>query len=162
MNDPAVFLGRVDADGAVHLDEPQKQRLHCKATLAGQRVDVIIALRGELKTRLQEEGFHAMITPWANNEGHEIDDLKRDLLRAIFGEREHVNRLTGEVSMVLREPHTSKLNRAKYSQLIERTLVIGAECGHPLVAPQEYRERKQREAARAANRQTKTRKRKAA
>jgi hypothetical protein len=94
-----------------------------------------------------------MISPWAKAEGHRIDDLKRDLLRAIFGEQEHVNPITGEITMVLREPHTSKLNRAKYSELIERTLEIAAECGHVLEAPHEYRERKARE-ARRANRRT--------
>lgn len=150
--DPAVFLGRVDDEGIIHLDFPLRQRLYCKRVLAGQCVDVIIAAQGELKTRLQESGFHSMISPWAQTEGHRIEDLKRDLLREIFGEREHVNRLTGEVVMVLREPHTSTLNRRKYSELIERTLDIAAGCGHVLEAPHEYRERKQREAAKAEKR----------
>ncbi len=97
------------------------------------------------KTRLQERGFHAMIQPWAKEEGHQIDDLKRDLLREIFGEREHMNPITGDVEMVLREPHTSTLSKTKYSELIERTLEIGARCGHVLVAPNEWRERKERE-----------------
>lgn len=101
------------------------------------------------KSRKQEKGFHAMIQPWAKSEGHQIDDLKRDLLRHIFGEREHLNPITGEVTMVLREPHTSKLNRAKYSELIERTLEVAAACGHVLIAPNEWRmeqERKRRAA----------------
>ena len=136
--DPTLFPGRVDADGRIHLDEPRRQAEHCKG-LAGQRVEVIIAAQGQLKSRLQECGFHAMITPWAKSEGHRIDDLKRDLLREIFGEQEHVNPITGEVSMVLREPHTSTLSRAKYSELIERTLEIAAGCGVVLKAPDEYR-----------------------
>lgn len=143
--DPAVFLGRIDDEGAVHLDFPSQQRAYCKAKLAGKSVDVIVCEQGELKTRLQEQGFHAMITPWAKAEGHAIEDLKRDLLLEIFGTREHVNVLTGEVSLVLREPHTSKLSRAKYSELIERTLDIAAGCGHILEAPHEYRMRKERE-----------------
>jgi hypothetical protein len=147
--DPAVFLGTVDEDGRIRLDFPQQQRAYCKRKLAGECVDVIIAPQGVLKTRLQESGFHAMITPWARDEGHQIDDLKRDLLRAIFGEREHLNPITGEVTMVLREPHTSTLSRAKYNELIERTLEIAAECGHILEAPHEYRERKAREAKQA-------------
>lgn len=148
--DPAVFLGTVDADGVVKLDFPKQQRAYCKRTLAGQCVDVIIAPQGALKTRLQECGFHAMIAPWAREEGHNVDDLKRDLLRAIFGEREHVNPITGVVEMVLREPHTSTLPRTKYSELIERTLDIAAECGHILEAPHEYRHRKDKERKRAA------------
>lgn len=150
--DPALFVGHVDAGGAIHLDFPHQQRAYCKRKLADQCVDVMIAPQGALKTRLQESGFHAMITPWAQAEGHRIDDLKRDLLREIFGEREHVNPINGVVTMVLREPHTSTLSRAKYSELIERTLDIAAECGHVLEAPHEYRERKRREAEKAAKR----------
>ena len=95
---------------------------------------------GEIpKTRQQEKGLHAMIAPWAKAEGHRVDDLKRDLLREVFGEQEHLNPITHEVSMVLREPHTSTLTKAQYSDLIERTLQIGAECGHVLIAPDEWR-----------------------
>jgi hypothetical protein len=148
--DPAVFTGQIDADGRVHLDSPRQQRAYCKHRLAGQAVDVVIAPQGLLKTRLQEAGFHAMVTPWAKSEGHRIDDLKRDLLRHIFGEMEHVNPITGEVTMVLREPHTSTLSRAKYSELIERTLEIAGECGVFLEAPHEYRERQARERRKAA------------
>lgn len=148
--DPALFTGSIDADGKVHLDFPQQQRAYCKRKLAGQCVDVIICEQGLMKSRLQEKGFHAMITPWAKSEGHRIDDLKVDLLRAIFGEQEHTNPITGEVSMVLREPHTSSLSRAKYSELIERTLEIAGECGVILEAPHEYRQRKEREARKKA------------
>ena len=144
--DGAVFPGTVDKDGKVHLDSPKVQRAYCQSRFAGQAVDVIIAPQGHLKTRLQESGFHAMLTPWAREEGHRIDDLKRDLLRAVFGEQEHTNPVTGEVTMVLREPHTSKLSRAKYSELIERTLEIAAECGFVLVAPNEYRKANERKA----------------
>lgn len=89
-----------------------------------------------------------MLGPWAK-EGHRIDDLKADLLREIFGEMEHVNPITGEVTMVLREPHTSTLNRVQYSELIERTLQIAAECGVVLRAPHEYRKAKEAAAKKA-------------
>lgn len=141
--DPAVFPGRCDSEGRVHLDSPSQQRAYCKRSLSGQAVDVIVAPAGLLKTRLQECGFHAMITPWARDEGHRVDDLKRDLLR--------VNPITGELTMELREPHTSKLSRAKYSELIERTLEIAAECGVILVAPNEYRAWKTRQAEKAGS-----------
>ena len=142
--DPAVFVATVSDEGKMTLDFPAQFRAYCKAKLAGQCVDVIIAPQGHAKTRLQEQGFHAMITPWARDEGHRPDDLKRDLLRHVFGEQEHTNPITGEVSMVLREPHTSKLSRAKYAELIERTLEIAAECGVVLIAPQEFRERREK------------------
>lgn len=144
--DPAVFVGAVDREGRVKLDFPGQQRAYCKAKLAGQCVDVIIAPQGVLKTRLQECGFWVMIAPWARDGGHNPDDLKNDLLREIFGLREHVNPVTGEVVMGLREPHTSKLSRARYSQLIERTLDIAAGCGYILEAPGEYKRRKEQEA----------------
>lgn len=143
--DPAVFTGTVDDDGKIRLEFPQQQRAYCKRKLAGQCVDVLVAPQGLLKSRLQESGFHAMITPWAQSAGHRIDDLKVDLLREIFGEQEHTSPITGEVRMALREPHTSKLSRAKYSELIERTLEIAARCGVILEAPNEYRERKAKE-----------------
>jgi len=143
--DQAVFVGTVEADGRVKLEFPSQMRAYCKARYAGQCVDVIIAPQGHAKTRAQEAGFHAMITPWARDDGHRIDDLKRDILRAVFGEQEHTNPLTGEITLVLREPSTSKLNRAKYCELIERTLELGAECGVVLIAPNEYKQMKERE-----------------
>ncbi len=142
--DGGIFPGECDADGRIHLDNAKQQKVYCKARFAGQPVDVIIAPQGHLKTRLQECGFHAMITPWAKEEGHEIDDLKDDCLRHVFGTREHTDPTTGEIRLVLREPHTSKLNRAQYSELIERTLEIAAECGFVLVAPHEYRKTRDR------------------
>jgi len=144
--DPSVFIAVVDSDGGLQFEFPAVQRAYCRRMMAGQCVDVTIALHGHIKTRLQEKGFHAMITPWAREEGHRIDDLKRDILRHVFGEIEHTNPITGEMSMVLAEPHTSKLSRAKYSELIERTLEIAAECGVILTAPHEYREQKAKKA----------------
>lgn len=143
--DPAVFTGTVDSEGRIHLEFPAQQRAYCKKSFAGECVDVIIAPQGLMKTRLQEQGYHAMLQPWAKGEGHRIEDLKRDCLRHIFGEQEHVNPISGEIVMVLREPHTSTLSRAKYSELIERTLEIAAECGVVLQAPNEYRRQKEAE-----------------
>jgi signal transduction protein with GAF and PtsI domain len=113
----------------------------------GEEFELSIGPVDEHHTRKQENGFHAMIAPWAKEDGHAIEDLKRDLLAEIFGMREHVDVITGEVVLVLREPHTSKLSKKKYNELIERTLEIGARMGHVLEAPSEYRERKEREAS---------------
>lgn len=148
----AHFIGHiVGTTGDIVLDFPAQQRAVCKHNWPDQSVDVFIAPHGLRKTRLQERGFHAMIQPWCREKGHNIDDLKDDLLGAIFGHREHVNPITGEVRLVLREPHTSKLSRVKYSELIERTLQIAAEVdGFILEAPNEYRERKAKEARRVA------------
>lgn len=113
----------------------------------GEELDLTIRPLAVGRTRQQEKGFHAMISPWARAEGHTIDDLKRDLLAEIFGLREHVDVLTSVVVMVLREPHTSKLSKAQYNELIERTLEIAARCGHELIPPSEWRAR-QAQAAR--------------
>ncbi len=148
--DTAIFVGVVDAEGVIHFDFPRQQINYCKRALAGQPVDVMIAKQGHMRSKLQNAAIHAMLTPWAREEGHRIEDLKRDLLRAVFGEIEHVNPITGEVEKVLAEPHTSKLNRAQFSELIERSLDIAAECGFVLIAPNEYRERKEQAARKRA------------
>lgn len=152
--DPAVFVGRVDEAGTVHLVHAHRQKAYCKAKLAGKDVDVIIVAHGEMKTRLQEQGFHAMITPWARSEGIAIERLKHDLLAEVFGMEEHVNRITGEVRLELRQPHTSQLSRTQYSELIERSVDIAADCGYLLELPHEYRERQAREARKAAKQAT--------
>lgn len=144
--DPAVFTGTVDSEGRIHLEFPKQQIAYCKRKLAGQCIDVIIAGQGTMKSRIQERGFHAMVSPWAKSEGHQIDHLKQSLLAQIFGMEERANPITGEIEDVLREPHTSTLNRAKYAELIDRTMEIAADCGVILEAPHEYRERKEREA----------------
>ena len=108
----------------------------------GEEIEATFSSVGEAKTRQQEKGFHAMIAPWAREEGHAIEDLKRDLLAEIFGLREHVDVVSGDVVKVLCEPRTSKLTKKQYNELIERTLDIAADCGHVLVAPSEYRQRR--------------------
>lgn len=142
--DPAVFLGRVDADGRIHLEFRQQQIAYCKRKLAGKCVDVIVCEQGELKTRLQEAGYHAMLGPWVK-EGHRIEDLKRFCLLEIFGTREVTNPITGNVTLEPRETHTSTLSRAKYSELIEGTLEIAAGVGVLLEAPSEWTARKDAE-----------------
>ena len=47
--DPAVFVGKVDSEGRIVLDFPSQQRAYCKAKLAGQCVDVIIAPQGHAR-----------------------------------------------------------------------------------------------------------------
>lgn len=98
----------------------------------------------------QNRGFHAMISPWAREGGHRIDDLKRDLLEAVFGTLEVTSAVTGEVRQVLAEPHTSKLTVGQFCELIDRTLELAAEQGVMLVAPDEYLKAKEAAAKQAA------------
>lgn len=152
MNPANVFIGLVSEDGdKLALDFPKAFKAFYKR-FAGHEVELEIRKRRFAKTRLQEKGFHAMITPWANDAGHRIDDLKFDLLGEIFGWNEKPSPLTGKVLPL--KPHTSELTREEYSQLIEGTLEIAASCGYVLEAPNEYKERKQKE-AKAAERAAK-------
>lgn len=135
-----VFVGFVPAEGEIVfqkvLDFPSAFKAYL-AKFRGDEIEVEVHKKGAKKTREQEAGFHAMIAPWCRDEGHEIGDLKRYLLGEIFGYREEVSKLTKLPLLV--KPHTSKLNKAEYSELIERTMEIAAWAGYVLIAPDEYR-----------------------
>lgn len=107
---------------------------------------VTVAKADEKRTDAQNKALHKMLEPWAA-EGHDIEDLKDDILRAVFGEREVTDAVTGEIKKVLVEPHTSKLGKRKFSELMERAVQIAAECGVYLELPDEYRERTERTSA---------------
>jgi hypothetical protein len=141
MNKP--FVGFVDDAGKLTLDFPEAFKAFYQR-FKGHVVEVTIAKQGALKTRLQEKGFHAMISPWANEAGININDLKTDLLGEILGWSETPSPLTGRLLPL--QQHTSKLSRTDYSKLIEQTMVIAAHYGYVLEAPNEYRERKEKEA----------------
>jgi len=144
----ASFLGFVTDSGDLTLDNRAAFRAYTKR-LAGEEVEVEIRKRRTKRSDRQNRAFHACITPWALEEGHNIEDLKADILREVFGELEAVNAITGEVKKVLAEPHTSKLDTQKFAHLMERTVEIAAGCGVVLQLPDEYlAERKKK--ARAA------------
>lgn len=101
----------------------------------GTAVVVELYERPVRRTSAQNDAFHALIRPWAQAEGHDVDELKRDLMGTVFGWQESP---LGE-SRVPREPHTSRLTTAQFSELMERTVEIAAECGVVLQLPEEYR-----------------------
>ena len=132
------LTAQVDASG--HLSPLIRQQIAAWLRhFAGQDVEIEIRKQGTRKSRDQEAGFHAMITPWAHESGHRIDDLKLDLLGEIFGWSEIPSRWGKCYPLRL---HTSELSKADYSILIDRTLQIAAECGTILVAPDEFTVRK--------------------
>lgn len=90
------------------------------------------------RTSAQNDGFHAMIAPWARDEGHAVDELKRDLLGAVFGWQ--VSPLG--TNRVPRQPSTSALSVEAFNELMERTVEIAADCGYQLVLPSEYKAHK--------------------
>lgn len=140
-----MFVGFVLEHAAVDVpwhellkpDFPRQLAAYLRRTLPGDEVCIDIYKRSARKSRDQEAGFHAMITPWARDEGHQIDALKRDLLIAVFGMSEKVSPLTKQP--IPHQQHTSTLTMAQYSELIERTLEIAAECGYILIAPDEWK-----------------------
>jgi hypothetical protein len=131
-----IFPASVSDDGTtLHLNRPQFRAFLKR--FAGQCVELELRLFQAKRSLRQNRGFHAMLQPWVR-EGYPIDELKRDLLMAVFGTAEMVSPVTGEVRLVPCEPHTSTLSVRQFSELIERTLEIAAECGVILQAPDEY------------------------
>jgi|GEM_PF-4313429 len=136
-----TFRAHVAPGGKVTLDFPAavKAFLSRLAGTTGANLAITFADWEAEKTRAQEKGFHAMIRPWAAEIGSRVDDLKRELLEEIFGTMEVTHSLTGQVYLVLRKPHTSKLTKREYSELIEHTIEIAASRGYVLTPPEEYK-----------------------
>ena len=154
-SDVPQFAGIIDVGGKLTLDFPAQVKAWCRqlAGDTGEAVVVMIEKAGNSKSRLQEKGFHAMVSPWARERGWALEDLKQFLLKRTFGTHDFLDFNTGEVFQVLAEPHTSKLRRKQYSDLIENAMMLAAEDGCYLVAPDEYRKAKavaEKQAARAA------------
>lgn len=112
----------------------------------GAEVGVFVFDKAWFKTRQQEKGFHAMITPLSRESGWSIKALKQYFLGEIFGWEE----IKGV--RVLVQPSTRELNKRQYSELIERSMDIAVTDfdGFQLEAPSEYRERKEQERKAAA------------
>lgn len=104
------------------------------ASLPDGEVVVDIAEKSQRRTSSQNDGFHAMIDRWAREEGHDIDDLKRDLLGIVFGWEDSPLSET----RTPKRPHTSELTVEEFSELVERTAIIAAGQGVQLVLPSEY------------------------
>lgn len=134
------FIGFVTDDGKLRWDFPSQVRAFI-ATFKGCEVEVEIREKRKKRTLDQNAGFHAMVTPWARDEGHNITELKRDLMGEVFGWDDRVSPLSQ--NRMPKIPHTSDLTVAQFSELIERTLDIAAGTGYVLVAPDEYRAAKE-------------------
>jgi len=118
------------------------------AGATGAELAIFIADKAYLKTRQQEKGLHAMYQPLSKEKGWSMADIKRYFLGEVFGYTKSM--IDG--SIVLVEPHTSDLNKAQYSELIERSLDIAADkFEFYLEAPSEWTERKEKERKKLAN-----------
>jgi hypothetical protein len=139
-----AFRGMVSEDGKkLILDYPEAFKAYY-ARFKGDEVEVEIRKRRTKRSDRQNRAFHAMVMPWAKDEGHSIDALKRDLLAAIFGLSEKTSPLSGQP--IPNIEHTSDLDVQQFNELIERTMEIAASCGYVLEAPDEYKARKGRAA----------------
>lgn len=146
----AVFQGFCDDDAVFAFDCPAAYRAFLRGN-KGKELEVEIRERRKKRSLAQNNGFHAMVTPWAAEEGHRIEDLKRDLLREVFGVLEVENTVTGEIQTVLAKPHTSKLTVQEFCFFMEQTVVLAAEnAGVILKLPDEYKEVKAALAKQAA------------
>lgn len=122
---------------AGHLPLLVRRQIHGLLARVKDGTEIVIELfeRPVRRTPAQNDFFHAAIMPWAREEGHRIDDLKRDLLGIVFGWEDSPLR----EARVPKKPHTSQLTKEEFSELIERTVEIAAECGVVLQLPEEYR-----------------------
>ena len=137
------FYGFAQPGGKLTLDfkTPFTAWISKLAGTTGAEVVIFVADKAWLKTRQQEKGYHAMLKPLCEAKGFDVEDAKDYMLARVFGVS--VSKIDGREILV--EPHTSRLSKAKYSELIERTLEIAARMGVILEAPNEYTERKEKE-----------------
>jgi hypothetical protein len=147
-----TFYGFVNESGVLTLDFPAQFKAYVKH-LKGEEVEVEVRKRRSKRSLKQNASYHALLAVWALSEGHNIEDLKDDCLREVFGLREVVSPITGEVRHVLAEPHTSTLTTEQFARLMDRTVELAAECGVILELPDEFNARKQQERRAEAKRQ---------
>ena len=87
-----------------------------------------VVLRSYKKNRSLEQNdmFHGWCGAIADSTGHTKAEIKDILVETVFGVEEYLN-LNGEVRSRVRS--TSDLNTNEMSDLIERTIQVGAELG---------------------------------
>ena len=138
----------IDAEGRVSFGHPKQARAWLKRTHGGEVLVAQFYPHRAKRSDKQSRGFHAMVKPWLHAErrgGWSIEALKLWVLGEVFGYLEMTHPLTGEVLRFPAELHTSKLTMGQFCELIDRTLELAAEEGVILVAPDQYREAKEKE-----------------
>lgn len=140
-----TFVGFVEDDGRLTLDHKAAFLAFVKR-FRGEEVELELRKRRTKRSDRQNKALHAMLTPWSHGEGYPMDELKRDLLIAVFGSQEVTSPITGEVVMVPTKPHTSQLTTAECAEFVGRVVEIAAGCGVILELPDEFKARKAKEA----------------
>lgn len=133
------FAADCEPNGRLRFDLPAQVTAYCRATCAGQRVDVEIRPRKGRRSDRQNRAFWAALTPWAKGLGYTAVELKDELLGLLWGTEAYVSRLTGET---LRRPvkgHSSRLTMGEFSELFEFMVLKAAEMGYVMPLPEEFR-----------------------
>jgi hypothetical protein len=140
-SDVPQFLGYAAPGGKWQVEFPTQVQAWCRHLAGDTGCNLIVTIvdADSAKTRRQERGFHACISPWAKQKGWDADHLKQFLLARVFGTFVFIDPGTGEEFRILTEPHTSRLTKRQYSELIDRTMDIAAEDGVILIPPDEWR-----------------------
>ena len=150
MSESALFHGFCDDDGTFKLDFPSAFKAYVAKRFKGEEITIEVYKRRTKRSDRQNKFLHAALAGWARDLGYDIEDLKDALLEQVFGLREMVNPLSGEVKHALAQPHTSTLTTAQFSELCERMIEIAAGTGYIIELPEEFKARKAKEARRAA------------
>jgi dGTP triphosphohydrolase len=144
VSETATFHGFCDESGTFTLDVPAAFRAYVAKRFKGEEVTLEVYKRRTKRSDKQNRYLHAALTGWARDLGYDIEDLKDALLEQVFGRREIVNPLTGEVKHALAQPHTSTLSTAQFSELVERMVEIAAGTGYIIELPDEFKTRSHR------------------
>lgn len=147
----STFHGYCDDTGTFTLDPIERKKFAAFVRRwKGEELSIDVYRRRTKRTDRQNKYLHAALTGWARELGYDIEDLKDALLEQVFGLKEVPNPLTGEIRTVLAEPHTSHLDTRKFTELVERMVEIAAGTGYLIELPDEFKQRKAKEARRAA------------
>jgi hypothetical protein len=141
-----VFLGLVQ-DGRLHLDFKAQYDAYIKR-FEGDEVEVEVRKRRTKRSLRQNAAMWVLLGAWARAEGHNVNDLKDDVMGEAFGWSETPSPITGRV--VPKRARTSELDVSDFCHLIETILETAAGCGVVLQAPDEYRKAKESESKRLA------------
>tara|TARA_R100001530_G_C4217225_1_gene128987 strand:- start:63 stop:452 length:390 start_codon:yes stop_codon:yes gene_type:complete len=89
-------------------------------------MEIILRPYNKNRSLEQNDMFHGWCGAIADTTGHTKEEIKEILVETVFGVEEYLN-LNGEVRGRVRS--TSDLNVNEMSDLIERTIQVGAELG---------------------------------
>lgn len=136
-----TFSGDCDGRGRIAFDIPAQVTAFCGAHFAGQRVDVEIRVRKVKRTDRQNRALHRCLSLWAKDKGHDVEQLKDDLLALCWGYVVRQNLLTGEIVKSLVKPHTAALSVEEFTLLFDHAAIEAAKDGHVMEMPDEFKAR---------------------